>query len=885
MLQYSILISLIALSTASNFQLSFNDSTLLNASFVVDNFVYSRNKWATEEYLSYALWGAGTYSSLSWGSGPSYIGSYSCQGPYIAEKLLSLGSDTERKIVTNWLRTLPISQVGKVWEAQNTEWHVQVQGTWESSAEFLILVRHLAAYANDAQSTLTISSERLLCQSVDNGITFTLLNDGVIQPNVTDDICLQTPESLLLQYTNFFVDFPSLPFSGPSEQLENSGRILTQGFIIKEAGITHLSLPILTKNAKEIWLANITLYDTSTGEIVGSAYIPRNSDFSTFQIVKLTKQISIGSILVAILSLDENGAPTGQTVKDSWFTSLGWLTNGAPAISGGASSSTYGISPHWIRNESSNPFDPRLIKKYTLTRDEAVSLELSRVLSRSNRNESLGMSIADYTSLALSWVLALSSQTPTITSGGYDIFVIPDPNFRGSFEEDVDSGCSYYDLLRIGFASSYINLRALEGLLAYAELQEAGIITSTCSSSVSSFGIDNANVLVDFNIPCYTSNDISDIIKTMRFAIGNRFSNNVTGHWIDWYGCSILGINNNVTQCGLSNVQNGLSDNAPNLIAIRTDFVPTIALAAKLGVKAGGSNISATLYELSRAIAFEDNITSGVYHGPGWFPNALLPLELSNGGAYTTIASLRWDLKDDEGFAIRSENETGDWHMFPYSSIQGGLSMGYGSYGGQAENGGRFFTTTAMIFEAISSPLSNWFPPGPYKEIVRDFKRIVISLDSIGHQLESGNTETPLLSNDRLFLATKVNDTLIFDLCTKVRKEFNFPNKTDTWGERLCDYYQDVCWATPESGAVIFSFLKGLLGAHITASGKVYLLGVLSPIWYPSSSPWIVSIEKTSTWIEEITSLLVQNVQIRGISVLISCDSIGLNITCTVSVE
>ena len=130
-----------------------------------------------------------------------------------------------------------------------------------------------------------------------------------------------------------------------------------------------------------------------------------------------------------------------------------------------------------------------------------------------------------------------------------------------------------------------------------------------------------------------------------------------------------------------------------------------------------------------------------------------------------------------------------------------------------------------------------------------------------------------------------MNDTLIFDLCTKVRKEFNFPNKTDTWGERLCDYYQDVCWATPESGAVIFSFLKGLLGAHITASGKVYLLGVLSPIWYPSSSPWIVSIEKTSTWIEEITSLLVQNVQIRGISVLISCDSIGLNITCTVSVE
>ncbi len=51
--------------------------------------------------------------------------------------------------------------------------------------------------------------------------------------------------------------------------------------------------------------------------------------------------------------------------------------------------------------------------------------------------------------------------------GGYDVFVIPDPLFRGSLEDNVASGCSYYDLLRIGFASAYLNMRVLESVQVY----------------------------------------------------------------------------------------------------------------------------------------------------------------------------------------------------------------------------------------------------------------------------------------------------------------------------------------------------------------------------------------------------------------------------------
>lgn len=57
----------------------------------------------------------------------------------------------------------------------------------------------------------------------------------------------------------------------------------------------------------------------------------------------------------------------------------------------------------------------------------------------------------------------------------------------GTLEDGVATGNSYYDLLRMGFASSYMNLRGLEAVMAYAELQAAGFVPSECPSG-SSFG-------------------------------------------------------------------------------------------------------------------------------------------------------------------------------------------------------------------------------------------------------------------------------------------------------------------------------------------------------------------------------------------------------------
>jgi hypothetical protein len=190
-----------------------------------------------------------------------------------------------------------------------------------------------------------------------------------------------------------------------------------------------------------------------------------------------------------------------------------------------------------------------------------------------------------------------------------------------------------------------------------------------------------------------------------------------------------------------------------------------------------------------------------------------------------------------------------------------------------------------MIFEAVSSPLSGWDSTsrGPYKQIARDFRRIIVSLDSIGRQLESGRVDSPLLADDRLFLASKVTDPLVFDLCTKVRKQFNFPNKTDAWGERLCDYYQDVCWATPESGSVVFAFIKGLVGVHVTASGTLHLLGFTSPPWTPTSPPWNVS-SSYNNWPNELLGITVKGFAVRGLSLQLTCDANQTQINCSVLV-
>lgn len=237
--------------------------------------------------------------------------------------------------------------------------------------------------------------------------------------------------------------------------------------------------------------------------------------------------------------------------------------------------------------------DPALRAIPTPDLPSAVGVELARVRGLAP-GAPLGVSLADTAAWLLAYCLALSSQVPTQAPGGYDVFVIPDGLFSGALQDGVVSGCSYYDLLRIGFASSYISLRVLEGVLGYQELQAAGLVPSTCPSATSSVGVDNAHALTGGRVPCYSSADVAGIAATVRAAIGNRFGDPgpAPGAWLDWLGCPGLSPSlgaSNVTACGLQEVHNGTVPHGVPLTPVATGFLPTAALAAKLGVPLGGA--------------------------------------------------------------------------------------------------------------------------------------------------------------------------------------------------------------------------------------------------------------------------------------------------------
>jgi hypothetical protein len=317
-----------------------------------------------------------------------------------------------------------------------------------------------------------------------------------------------------------------------------------------------------------------------------------------------------------------------------------------------------------------------------------------------------------------------------------------------------------------------------------------------------------------------------------------------------------------VGACRLQDVVNGTLPADSPLVRVATDFLPTVALAAKLGVPAGGVDSAATAAELVR-------VRAAGADSPGWWRAALVPLESVPGGAGTTIAQETWRARDAAGFALYEmpPGQSGDWHMFN-ASVR---VNGYGQYARQAENGGRFFGTAAMLWEARG---------GRYAAMAGDFARVVGAVDAIGAQLASGDTSHPLLEHDRGFLSLPSEDETVRALCESARA--SFPNKTDAWGARLCAYYQDAAFGLPENGIFFLSFVKGLLDARFAADGSLALLGSVSPPWVPGAAPWHVSVQTPPEW-PDVASFTLRGLSVRAIKVDIFCTADAESVVCDVS--
>src|ERR1700730_5517842 len=96
-------------------------------------------------------------------------------------------------------------------------------------------------------------------------------------------------------------------------------------------------------------------------------------------------------------------------------------------------------------------------------------------------------------------------------SGQYGISVVTDANYRGTGESGVIPS-TYYDFYKSGFKDAYVNARFLEGLDAYLDLQNAGVVGNQVTSQM------RQSVETDF---------VRQFVQT-------------SGNVLSWIGCSVI---------------------------------------------------------------------------------------------------------------------------------------------------------------------------------------------------------------------------------------------------------------------------------------------------------------------------------------------------------
>ncbi len=179
-----------------------------------------------------------------------------------------------------------------------------------------------------------------------------------------------------------------------------------------------------------------------------------------------------------------------------------------------------------------------------------------------------------------------------------------------------------------------------------------------------------------------------------------------------------------------------------------------------------------------------------------------------------------------------------------------------------------------MVWEAHGA-LGGALPNTTYPQALADWKALVRGVASVGRQLAARDNSTSLAPPGYAtgFLAARVNDSVVADLCAKVRKQFHMQtNVTDLWGAVLCDYYQEVGWGTPENGVAFFSFAKGLLGMRATADGTLALAGTASPVVRAGMQPWRVDARPLPEgWPQEVSAVSVLGMAVNGVSVNVTC--------------
>eukprot|EP00052_Salpingoeca_macrocollata_P023768 m.209891 g.209891 ORF g.209891 m.209891 type:complete len:289 (-) comp22102_c1_seq15:333-1199(-) len=182
-----------------------------------------------------------------------------------------------------------------------------------------------------------------------------------------------------------------------------------------------------------------------------------------------------------------------------------------------------------------------------------------------------------------------------------------------------------------------------------------------------------------------------------------------------------------------------------------------------------------------------------------------LPPQVST---YIWLPGYRWKYRDSDGFALEEAQQTGDWQR---------SGDGYGNWGNVEENGGVIMSTFGLVLDA-----------GVYKDMYKDFRGLVVALDSIAQQLRTHNASAAL---DASHTRHPIQQALVRQLCANVRPASS-PQHLDWWGAQWCFFYKSVSHDLPEAGYFLGAFVHGLLDLDLLTRdpGLISIHGTLVPL-------------------------------------------------------
>jgi hypothetical protein len=129
-----------------------------------------------------------------------------------------------------------------------------------------------------------------------------------------------------------------------SDDRQNSGRALSEAVTLP-AGTTHVSLPLVSKSGSSVWTFNVSIISVGTGRVIASLVSISSSVGASWTVLALTAGAFASSELCVVV-LAAADASSNTNPASSWFLAAGWVTNGAPAISGGAQQAAADVRHH-----------------------------------------------------------------------------------------------------------------------------------------------------------------------------------------------------------------------------------------------------------------------------------------------------------------------------------------------------------------------------------------------------------------------------------------------------------------------------------------------------------------------------------------------------------